>query len=124
LRDERAFRRWKKRPRGFQGELQVGTRAVRSSRLDARLDESPRAPHSRFSEIHTMGATRKNPQMPQVETDEETRRTTAVRPDEMPPEVLEFITAIDDYKRIYRRPFPTWSEVLEILKTLGYSRIP
>jgi hypothetical protein len=36
--------------------------------------------------------------------------------------VLEFITAIDDYKRLHRRPFPTWSEVLEILKTLGYSR--
>jgi hypothetical protein len=46
----------------------------------------------------------------------------ATRPDEMPPEVLEFITAIDDYKRLNRRPFPTWSEVLEVLKTLGYSR--
>jgi hypothetical protein len=40
----------------------------------------------------------------------------------MPADVLEFITAIDTYKRTHRRPFPTWSEVLDILKGLGYSR--
>jgi hypothetical protein len=69
-----------------------------------------------------MGATRKKSRLSEPESDEEVRRTTATRPDEMPPEVLEFITAIDDYKRLHRRPFPTWSEVLEILKALGYSR--
>jgi len=40
----------------------------------------------------------------------------------MPPDVIEFITAIDDYKRLRQRPFPTWSEILEILKGLGYQR--
>lgn len=69
-----------------------------------------------------MGATRKKSRLSEPERDDETRRMNATRPDEMPPEVLEFITAIDDYKRLHRRPFPTWSEVLEILKTLGYSR--
>jgi len=49
-------------------------------------------------------------------------RHVSARPDEMPPEVLEFIQAIDEYKRVHRRPFPSWSEVLEILKTLGYER--
>ncbi len=53
---------------------------------------------------------------------EETPRTSTMRPDEMPPDVIEFITAIDDYKRLNRRPFPTWSEVLDILKGLGYER--
>ena len=53
---------------------------------------------------------------------EAAERHVSARPDEMPPEVLEFIQAIDDYKRTQRRPFPTWSEVLEILKTLGYQR--
>ena len=43
-------------------------------------------------------------------------------PDSMSPEVIEFITAIDDYKRKRGRPFPNWSEVLEILKALGYAR--
>ena len=45
-----------------------------------------------------------------------------VRPDEMTEEVLEFITAIDEYKRKRGRSFPTWSEVLEVLKGLGYER--
>ena len=40
----------------------------------------------------------------------------------MSDEVMEFINAIDEYKRSHQRPFPTWSEVLEILKTLGYER--
>ncbi len=52
----------------------------------------------------------------------ESPRTGTMRPDEMPPDVIEFITAIDDYKRLNRRPFPTWSEVLDILKGLGYER--
>ena len=41
----------------------------------------------------------------------------------MDPELLEFIQAIDDYKRIQGRPFPHWSEVLEIIKDLGYERV-
>ena len=53
---------------------------------------------------------------------EGSERKGSTRPDEMPPEVLEFIQAIDEYKRVHRRPFPSWSEVLEILKTLGYER--
>jgi len=57
-----------------------------------------------------------------VREDESNERHISARPDEMPPEVLEFIQAIDEYKRVRRRPFPTWSEVLEIVKTLGYQR--
>lgn len=49
-------------------------------------------------------------------------KKNALRPDEMSAEVIEFITAIDDYKRIYQRPFPSWSEVLEIVKDLGYEK--
>ncbi len=45
-----------------------------------------------------------------------------IRPDEMSGDLVEFITAIDSYKRIHERPFPSWSEVLEIVKALGYSR--
>ncbi len=44
-------------------------------------------------------------------------------PDQMSAEVIEFITAIDDYKRKRGRPFPSWSEVLEIVKSLGYERL-
>ncbi len=48
--------------------------------------------------------------------------TGAVRPDEMSEEVLAFITAIDEYKRKRGRAFPSWSEVLDVLKGLGYER--
>ena len=52
------------------------------------------------------------------------RKPPSPRPDEMTPDVLEFITAIDDYKRHKSRPFPNWSEILDILKELGYERSP
>ena len=38
------------------------------------------------------------------------------------PAVLEFVQAIDRYKRDHSRPFPNWSEVLQILKGLGYRK--
>lgn len=44
------------------------------------------------------------------------------KPSEMEADVLEFIQAIDDYKRREGRPFPSWSEVLDIVKDLGYER--
>jgi hypothetical protein len=49
-------------------------------------------------------------------------RKNSARPDEMSAEVIEFITAIDEYKRLNQRPFPSWSEVLEIVKGLGYEK--
>ena len=35
----------------------------------------------------------------------------------------EFMKSMDRYKRENRRPFPTWSEVLEVLRSLGYRRV-
>jgi hypothetical protein len=37
-------------------------------------------------------------------------------------EEIEFMRAMDDYKRRAGRQFPTWSEVLEVLKGMGYKR--
>ena len=37
---------------------------------------------------------------------------------------IEFMRAMDLYKRDNRRPFPTWSEVLEVLRALGYRKGP
>ena len=36
---------------------------------------------------------------------------------------LEFINAINAYKQAYGKPFPTWSEVLHVLKSLGYRKV-
>jgi hypothetical protein len=38
-------------------------------------------------------------------------------------EETEFMQAIERYKRDFRRPFPTWSEVLEVIKAMGYRRV-
>ena len=38
-------------------------------------------------------------------------------------EETDFMKAMDRYKRENRRPFPTWSEVLEVLRSLGYRRV-
>jgi hypothetical protein len=35
-------------------------------------------------------------------------------------EEIVFMRAMDQYKRANRRPFPTWSEVLEVVRSLGY----
>src|SRR5260370_601559 len=37
-------------------------------------------------------------------------------------EQLEFLRAIESYKRDHGRPFPTWTEVLEVIIDLGYRR--
>jgi hypothetical protein len=37
-------------------------------------------------------------------------------------EVLEFVTAIDEFKRKNQRPFPSWSEVLRVLRGLGWTK--
>lgn len=35
---------------------------------------------------------------------------------------VEFMLAIDRYKRLAQRPFPTWHEVLRVLRELGYRK--
>jgi hypothetical protein len=36
---------------------------------------------------------------------------------------MEFMTAMNEYKRRSGRMFPTWSEVLEVLQSLGYEKV-
>lgn len=38
-------------------------------------------------------------------------------------ELYEFIMAIDEYKRINSRPFPSFSEIFELIKYLGYRKV-
>lgn len=42
---------------------------------------------------------------------------------EMTDEQFEFLMAIDQYKRANQRPFPSWTEVLEVIKALGYRKV-
>ena len=38
-------------------------------------------------------------------------------------EQLEFIKAIDEYKRANGKPFPTWTEILDLMLYLGYRKV-
>ncbi|MCB9832365.1 MAG: hypothetical protein H6807_07815 [Planctomycetes bacterium] len=38
-------------------------------------------------------------------------------------EEFEFIQAIERFKAEHNQPFPSWTEVLGILKSLGYEKI-
>jgi hypothetical protein len=42
---------------------------------------------------------------------------------QMTPEQFEFLQAIDDYKKANKRSFPTWTEVLDVIKALGYRKV-
>lgn len=41
----------------------------------------------------------------------------------MSDEQFEFLMAIDEYKKKNARPFPTWTEILEVIKALGYRKV-
>lgn len=41
----------------------------------------------------------------------------------MSDEQFEFLMAIDEYKRRNKRHFPTWTEVFEVIKALGYRKV-
>ena len=41
----------------------------------------------------------------------------------MTDEQFEFLMTIEKYKRVNSRPFPTWTEVLEVIHALGYRKV-
>jgi hypothetical protein len=42
---------------------------------------------------------------------------------EMNVEQFEFIKAIETYKKVNKRLYPTWTEILEIVRQLGYRKV-
>jgi hypothetical protein len=42
---------------------------------------------------------------------------------EMNTEQFEFIMAIETYKKVNKRLYPTWTEILEIVRQLGYRKV-
>lgn len=52
-----------------------------------------------------------------------TAERRAAETGEMTEEQFEFLMAIDQYKKSNQRPFPTWTEVLEVIHALGYRKV-
>lgn len=42
---------------------------------------------------------------------------------EMNTEQFEFVMAIETYKKVNRKMYPTWTEILEIIQQLGYRKV-
>lgn len=42
---------------------------------------------------------------------------------EMTAEQFEFVMAIETYKKVNKKMFPTWTEVLEVMNQLGYRKV-
>jgi hypothetical protein len=42
---------------------------------------------------------------------------------EMTAEQFEFVMAIEMYKKLNKRMYPTWTEVLEVMRQLGYRKV-
>ena len=42
---------------------------------------------------------------------------------EMTEEQFLFVSAINEYKKLNNCPFPTWTEVLDVVKYLGYRKV-
>jgi hypothetical protein len=42
---------------------------------------------------------------------------------EMNDEQFDFLLTIDRYKRENKKPFPTWTEVLDVIKAMGYRKV-
>ena len=84
-------------------------RTDRRSRNDRRAHQIPVAVERRVGERRAKVSRRR-----QIDP------TTCER--DYTPDEIEFMSAMDDYKRSSGRMFPTCSEVLEVIRSLGYAR--
>ena len=87
----------------------------RRSRTTRRQDNSDRRQTDRpVAEQRRKGERRKTQRRRQIDP------TTCER--DYTPEEIEFMKALDAYKRRSGRMFPTCSEILEVIRALGYAR--
>src|SRR5262245_55152535 len=92
---------------------------------DRRSSERRLAPDRRESEAADSekgfgGPERRVTQRRKVERRRQIDPTTCER--DYTADEIEFMRAMDEYKRRAGRQFPTWSEVLEVVRSLGYKR--
>ncbi len=90
-----------------QSKPEMDRRSVERRKGQRRTEEKPVAVERRSGADRRAGQrrTRRGPNQYELEQDE-----------------LEFINAINRFKESSGRAFPTWSEVLGILKELGYEK--
>jgi hypothetical protein len=102
----------------------------RNSRIDRRVGMERRQESVEDSDY--LGAERRSGNERRAETGLERRRGPGRRRSddrrsaeegEMNSEQFEFVMAIEAYKKVNRRLYPTWTEVLEVMNQLGYRKV-
>jgi len=94
------------------GEMVVDRRDLERRASDRRIGTAP---------VGFVGEERRNSPRRKVERRRQIDPTTCER--DYNDEQVEFMKAMDDYKRRSGRQFPTWSEVLEVICSLGYRKV-
>ena len=96
-----------------EAELKVDRRAGdRRKHTDRRVNPTGKSP---------TGVERRVSSRRKVERRRQIDPTTCER--DYSDEEVEFMRAMDEYKRRAGRQFPTWSEVLEVIRNLGYRKV-
>ena len=88
--------------------------------IDRRRAKERRAATERRTKAQTTTTERRTGQRRKVARRRQIDPTTCER--DYSVEEIEFMTALDDYKRTSGRMFPTCSEILEVIRKLGYEK--
>jgi hypothetical protein len=97
----------------------VQTTELRTNRRSE--DRRERADRRKSADTNYVGEERRVGQRRKVERRRQIDPTTCER--DYSDNEVAFMRAMDEYKRKSGRMFPTWSEVLEVLHSLGYRRV-
>ena len=98
--------------------------AVESELLASRRDQDRRESRDRRTDDAVNefdGTERRRTSRRKVERRRQIDPTTCER--DYTDDEIEFMNEMDDYKRRSGRQFPTWSEVLEVLRCMGYRQV-
>jgi hypothetical protein len=117
------------RPTSVASEVVVDRRRIGRRTNDHRAASSAAASSAaasqsehRSAEVrHSESAEQRRPDRRKVERRRQIDPTTCER--DYTPDQVDFMKAMDLYKRRSGRQFPTWSEVLEVLENLGYRKV-
>lgn len=89
--------------------------------VDRRRDDERREADDRRSQVDPVGEDLRQGDRRKVQRRRQIDPTTCER--DYTDDEIEFMHALDDYKRTSGRMFPTCSEILEVIQGLGYVRI-
>ena len=101
--------------------MAVATKKPNKQPSQQKPAKAPTKPSAKPTTKSSTPAARPKPAKDPLDDVEEPDRSSPALA-EVDADVLEFIAAIDRFKKENGRPFPSWSEILLVLRELGYRR--